>query len=887
MKGLPVNYGTLFDLVDEAVTIRSIEVLRTLLSAILDRDDIKHGESRISGKECIFEIMKLSFTRTVYSSSSSFFEKYKSSSDFIESFKFLADEVEKLTSKKEQPWSEAFDSLVTSGEYGILVELKPQVINFFFDEGYVDFKSLQTHNKEWYEHLGRYAIGDEYHIVLKERVHWTMKLKFFRLIVDEGWDFMQAASQWLTTINRLFWYNLDKDGSYDENEQHFVFTYLDYILKKWNPEIKHLSDIRSGTSKKEYHDRDSKEYKAIQYLDDLKSEQQRSFLLIDGIKAGMGLEEIKEILESYKGDDSVTKVKDRDQRNLVMISALKDRPDVIKILNRRYKIDISERDSGGRDALMLSKGAGSKSATKLLLKIKAMKIIPPFLCRYYKGRKQRKKFIEFRNEVRKACAKIQSAFRMYKVYSKFGRGVRRSLEQSKIYQEKWKHVIRIIDRALPPQQRIATIRKLKDNEIVSLRPSFSWIAEKLKRDIYADGDYHEADEIIKIAETSKQSRDDEAHDHSTEDELDDYDYDYDVPGQSKDASTNDIVVVNAIELTSQVYKWYERADGSYKGLLMKKLLRLCAGHTSYAMSKQLKGTKHIPVFESKLDKGQRILWSRILRDQQASILVWRISKHDDVSSHISCIDDSFKRSTSISMNPLENDYLVLNEVEILIDPFANRPLQIYSKPVNEIDTEPASSSTLKFPLRLTKKEKEINDTPGSVIIFGRSGTGKTLCLCDRLQQDVEKNSELHQLFVARSVSLCNLVKAYQHRTGTVSQGATFYTWKEFLEKMDQSITTTKGKSKYFNPERRVTFSKFRDEVWPQLKGKLSKRFVDSMTLSPSVVWTQILSFLKGSIEVVFDNEFGVLSEKQYLDKSIFSKDRCLSLIHISEPTRPY
>jgi hypothetical protein len=162
---------------------------------------------------------------------------------------------------------------------------------------------------------------------------------------------------------------------------------------------------------------------------------------------------------------------------------------------------------------------------------------------------------------------------------------------------------------------------------------------------------------------------------------------------------------------------------------------------------------------------------------------------------------------------------------------------------------------------LTKKEKEINDEFGSVLIFGRSGTGKTICLSDRLRQDAERNSELRQLFVARSTSLCKLVYAYQQLSGNMSPGATYYTWNDFLKNIDQSITAAKGKSKlYFNQDRRVTFGMFRDDIWPQLMSKLNKRAADKMTLSPLVVWTQIRSFLKGSIEVIFGNQFSVLTE---------------------------
>ena len=90
------------------------------------------------------------------------------------------------------------------------------------------------------------------------------------------------------------------------------------------------------------------------------------------------------------------------------------------------------------------------------------------------------------------------------------------------------------------------------------------------------------------------------------------------------------------------------------------------------------------------------------------------------------------------------------------------------------------------------------------------------------------------------------------------------------------MTTSDTTSKLFmlNKERYVSFNKFQNDIWIKLITKLNKRFVNSLTLSPSVVWTQIQSFLKGSIEVIIDNKFELLKEEQYLDMSIFPRDRC-------------
>eukprot|EP01034_Spumella_vulgaris_P045773 gene45773-biopygen38958 len=47
--------------------------------------------------------------------------------------------------------------------------------------------------------------------------------------------------------------------------------------------------------------------------------------------------------------------------------------------------------------------------------------------------------------------------------------------------------------------------------------------------------------------------------------------------------------------------------------------RLAEGDRSYAMSKRLKGCVY-PVYETKLDSGQRILWTELKRENKFSVL---------------------------------------------------------------------------------------------------------------------------------------------------------------------------------------------------------------------------------------------------------------------------
>jgi hypothetical protein len=75
-----------------------------------------------------------------------------------------------------------------------------------------------------------------------------------------------------------------------------------------------------------------------------------------------------------------------------------------------------------------------------------------------------------------------------------------------------------------------------------------------------------------------------------------------------------------IELSSQVLKWMSCADPVLRGFFFDRVARLANGERSYALSKRLKHCAY-PVFETKLDRGERILWTKLRRGVVESILV--------------------------------------------------------------------------------------------------------------------------------------------------------------------------------------------------------------------------------------------------------------------------
>ena len=75
----------------------------------------------------------------------------------------------------------------------------------------------------------------------------------------------------------------------------------------------------------------------------------------------------------------------------------------------------------------------------------------------------------------------------------------------------------------------------------------------------------------------------------------------------------------------------------------------------------------------------------------------------------------------------DNMALELTEDLCLLDPLRNSPLKIYVAAAADMKLVKAKKINVsKFPLRLNKMEKDVNDRAGSVLLLGRSGTGTDL-----------------------------------------------------------------------------------------------------------------------------------------------------------------
>ena len=397
--------------------------------------------------------------------------------------------------------------------------------------------------------------------------------------------------------------------------------------------------------------------------------------------------------------------------------------------------------------------------------------------------------------------------------------------------------------------------------------------------------------------------------------------------------------LNAIEFTQAVARWLERADAKYRALFCRRIEQLADGQRSYALSKPLRHCVY-PVFETKLDAGKRLIWTRTKRGgARESLLVWFVSKHDHVSHYVKLVERTCSRlDAPISglwsvdeeakepMSPL----LLLGEDTVLLDPTSNVPLKVFSTPRKDFSMLSRIGTDWQPSLLLSAKEREVNDQEGTVCVIGRSGTGKTVCLCDRMLRDRQMTGVRNQLFVSRSKRLCEFVRAYyqqrllttptpveekatdEESESVLPQRVDFFTLEKFIREMDRTITVVSAATpspsdpavartgddldtgsgvdtapqavvvaEQWWPSRRLDFKRFRDSIFPEISQSKSKRSGKAWQrnssdeggggLDPLVVWTQIRSFIKGSIEAALQHH--PLTLDQYLDTEAFGKDR--------------
>ena len=343
------------------------------------------------------------------------------------------------------------------------------------------------------------------------------------------------------------------------------------------------------------------------------------------------------------------------------------------------------------------------------------------------------------------------------------------------------------------------------------------------------------------------------------------------------------------KITKEVRKWWEHGDPKYKEFFLRRLRQLAAGDRSRILQKKLTGSRKTTIFETYLEQksGFRILWTEAAEAEQedsrrTGILVWYVSPHDRVSGYMRQIDEAEKRTlrqlTAITAVPDLHDALTstsgddnqsdLRHDQVMLDPFGDVPLKLFA--LRYEDLPRMSSSSWLPPLYLTTEERKIVELEGTILLLGRSGTGKTVCICNRIDHDRhlhEGNPTFSQLFVARSQRICAYVSDTVGSFGNVDESGAnllnFMTFKTLLSDCEAKLRVCASNEApmAFDRSKRIDYQHFKSF----LAGK-------ECELDPLNVWTQIRSFIKGSIEAVMRQR--PLTREEYLDNSVIGARRC-------------
>jgi AAA domain len=480
---------------------------------------------------------------------------------------------------------------------------------------------------------------------------------------------------------------------------------------------------------------------------------------------------------------------------------------------------------------------------------------------------------------RRAIIMIQSLARMTAVVRKHGADLQERLALAREYLAVWGKLEDYVQKKLPEYDE------------------FNWEDIKMKRLDQMNVDKELIDEegldkmnkkmdsaIVFALKDEEEAKllDDESYEFVAQPELhddDDSSQEDAAPPGEETLSFPPAHKIDQIQLTKDVLKWLDRQDSKYRGFFIRRICQLADGERSRILKKHLTGTK-TAIWETYLDQksGQRILWTECETFLTATsdgkpqiergILVWYVAKHDAVNRLMRQIDRAEDRSSEKLTSALtlfkeaKDDVLQLDDGNrILADPLGDTPLKLHL--LYRQDIGKLSSKEWKPRLHLTAEEHKVVDKEGTVLVLGRSGTGKTICIANRMHRDRERNPEASQLFVARSRRICSYVRGLVEGSAPPSEHAQYHTFARFIEKCERVLHIQRrqgggdwGDSR--DPDQ-MTFSRFKLEIYKQ----------STFELDALIVWSQIRSFIKGSIEAVKASR--PLKREEYLQ---LGKSRC-------------
>jgi hypothetical protein len=395
-------------------------------------------------------------------------------------------------------------------------------------------------------------------------------------------------------------FHLHTTSNSDKNEHHirlwlkFIQTYVDHF----DINIQQLSISDKCISSD-----------LINHLKKMQDNQKEKWRLSEAITTCQSLSEITEIIQNV----DIMKSKDKKSRNLLQNAALSNRVDIMEWLVDKYGMVMNIIDSDNNTLQDLCIKAESLECLAFVKRKNAEYLIPRFCRKQYR----RRCLINWLRKRIHFVVIIQKYYRRYQSYSRYGSYLKSNRGSWNRFYVIWKGVIELLN-----------------DSMQSFTHAVTWSHMKLTHDmVCVDGESKEESILQDITTTVISAT---SISSSDLEDVEDTDYDYDdVPidciitnNNNQQFSNEDDINDNneykfefdCVELAQSVVKWLDSADGKYRFLFHKRLQQLVKGERSYALSKRLQHCD-IPVYESKLDRGQRILWTHITRSTSTNLLV--------------------------------------------------------------------------------------------------------------------------------------------------------------------------------------------------------------------------------------------------------------------------
>ena len=332
------------------------------------------------------------------------------------------------------------------------------------------------------------------------------------------------------------------------------------------------------------------------------------------------------------------------------------------------------------------------------------------------------------------------------------------------------------------------------------------------------------------------------------------------PGELCKQFLRPIPEMDNIKLTKSVLAWLRKTEQKYVDLFLRRIEQLARGERSRILQKNLTGSK-TTIYETYLEQksAQRIMWTPVVEAGKHSILIWYVARHKEVSRLMALIDHAEQRQAKVFVSAAEslyendqeaNDIMVIDPEDILLDPNGDTPLKLHQVSADNI--KKLANPYWEPPLRLTPQERFCVEKKGTVLVLGRSGTGKTLCISNRIDREGSMHNDdpsFKQLFVARSNRICRRVRRLVDKEK--GRKCKYYTFQKLLNQCSEMVKESDG---LFDNRAYVDFARYKREFYRENKDGL---------LDPLVIWSQFRTFIKGSILAVQKDR--PLEEKEYVE----------------------